>query len=321
MTSHNTPAEGLAVSHNLAPDDTLRKLIGTQRTIEIRNARGMPIHHTSYWEYPPATPTKNGSSVATIVLIHGFRGDHHGLLLIAARLPQYRLIVPDLPGFGTSPAFLRGQHNIEAYAEWLKAFVGAVSEADHALYLLGHSFGSIICSAAVAAGLRPDKLFLVNPIGAPALSGPRGVLTRLAVFYYWLGAKLPQRLGYAFLTNRLITRLSSVAMVKTRDKQLRRWIHHQHDLYFSAFASREVVLESFRASVSHDVSEFAQDIPVSTVLIAADRDDITAISAQKKVARRFVRGKLEIIEGVGHLVHYEKPAVAAQIIRDFIEAP
>jgi hypothetical protein len=35
-------------------------------------------------------------------------------------------------------------------------------------------------------------VILVNPIGAPALEGPRGVLTRLAVLYYCLGARLPR---------------------------------------------------------------------------------------------------------------------------------
>jgi pimeloyl-ACP methyl ester carboxylesterase len=32
-------------------------------------------------------------------MIHGFRGDHHGLQLFADALPEYRVIIPDLPGF------------------------------------------------------------------------------------------------------------------------------------------------------------------------------------------------------------------------------
>ena len=70
--------------------------------------------------------------------------------------------------------------------------------------ILGHSFGSIVVAAAVAAGLQTSRVILVNPIGAPALEGPRGILTRLAVFYYWAGAKLPRRLGEALLRNGLI---------------------------------------------------------------------------------------------------------------------
>ena len=48
--------------------------------------------------------------------------------------------------------------------------------------LVGHSFGSIVVAATLAdAGapdaLHPDAVVLVNPIGQPALRGPRGIMT------------------------------------------------------------------------------------------------------------------------------------------------
>ena len=85
----------------------------------------------------------------------------------------------------------------------------------------------------------------MNPIGAPALEGPRGILTRLAVFYYWAGAKLPEGLGEALLRNGLIVRVMSVSMAKTRETELRRFVHDQHDTYFSRFADRDVLHDAF----------------------------------------------------------------------------
>ncbi len=292
--------------------------------MSVTDQAGNVVSETPYWEYHPSID--NTTPAPTIVMVHGFRGDHHGLLLIAAHLPEFRIIVPDLPGFGVSSPFVTGEHDLAAYSEWLAAFVADVRAPDSPLYVLGHSFGSIVSSAAVTRALGtatlgdslPDKLVLVNPIGAPALSGPRGVLTRLAIFYYWAGAKLPEKLGYTILTSRLITRIASIAMAKTRDTALRRWIHHQHDMYFSAFANRSVVLESFTASVSHDVSEFAPQITVPTLLIAADRDDITALPSQERLFTRFKDAQLRVISRVGHLVHYEKPAEAARLIREFL---
>jgi len=73
-------------------------------------------------------------------------------------------------------------------------------------------------------------------------------------------------------------RVMSVTMAKTRDPELRRFIHDQHDRYFSAFADRDVVLEAFEASVSHDVREYAARIPTRTLLIAAERDDISSVA-------------------------------------------
>ncbi|MGN6200707.1 alpha/beta fold hydrolase [Humibacter sp.] len=272
---------------------------------------------TWFWEYG------DQDAATTIVLVHGFRGDHHGLEPIAARLQEFRVIVPDLPGFGDSEP-LEKTHDIDGYAAWLQGFLAVVAPAGR-FVLLGHSFGSIVVSAMLARqasddakGPRPDLVVLVNPIGAPALKGPRAVFTGLAIFYYWLGATLPERLGFGLLRNALIVRVMSEAMAKTKDRPLRRWIHDQHARYFSAFASRGVVLEAFRASVSHDVSEYASSIGVPVLLIAADRDDITPLQAQHRLQTLFPDASLHVVHGVGHLVHYEAPDDAADSIRGFL---
>lgn len=267
---------------------------------------------TSYWEYgsPGDSPT--------VVMVHGFRGDHHGLEPVVAHLEGVHVLSPDIPGFGESEP-LAGTHDIEGYATWLNDFI-SVLDLPEPPVILGHSFGSIVVAAALAhTPLRAPKVILVNPIAAPALAGPRGILTRLAVFYYRMGAWLPERLGFALLRNRAIVRVMSETMAKTKDRGLRRWIHNQHDLYFSAFGNRAVVLEAFRASVGSDVSEFAADIVDRTLLIAADQDDITPVAAQHELVKRFPDATLEILPGVGHLIHYEVPEEAAGLIRSFLD--
>ena len=268
---------------------------------------------TRYWDYG------DEDADTTLVLVHGFRGDHHGLEPVVAQLDGMRLVSPDLPGFGASTPMTEAAHDIEGYARWLRAFVAALGPSGRVV-LLGHSFGSIVVSAALAdpATPRPDAVVLVNPIGQPALHGPRGILTRLAIFYYWLAAVLPERLGFALLRNRVIVRVMSIAMAKTKEPALRRWIHGQHDSYFSAFSDRRVVLEAFRASVSHDVSEFAARIPERTLLVAAVDDDITPIAAERRLRGLFPDARLVEIEGVGHLIHYEKPLEAARAIEEFL---
>ena len=270
---------------------------------------------TRYWEYGDA------AAPVTIVMVHGFRGDHHGLEAVVAQLDGLHVISPDLPGFGESAAFATLPHNIDSYALWLAEFITLLALPGRVV-VLGHSFGSIVVAAAAAApaGLPTDDLVLVNPIAAPALSGPRGILTRLAVFYYWLAATLPERLGFALLRNRLIVRVMSITMAKTRSRQRRRWIHNQHDRYFSAFADRTVVLEAFTASVSNDVSEFAGAIGTRTLLVAAEKDDITPVAAQVRLRDRFPDAQLRVLPGVGHLIHYEVPEDAARELRAFLAA-
>ena len=266
---------------------------------------------TAFWTYGEA------DSTVTVLLVHGFRGEHHGLEPVLAFLPGMRVIAPDLPGFGESAPFENVEHSTDSYAAWLIEFARALDLGPD-LVVIGHSFGSIVSAAAVAAGLPLSRLILINPIAAPALTGPRGIATRLAVFYFWLGSVLPERAGYALLTNRLIVRVSTGSMIKTKTTALRRWINDQHDRYFSVFASRRVVLESFRASVSSDVSTYAASITTPTLLVAADRDDITALPAQYRLQKLFPNARLAVIKGVGHLIHYEKPREAAAAIKDFL---
>lgn len=264
---------------------------------------------TAYWVYGPA------EAVETIVAVHGFRGDHHGLEPVVAQLPDVRMVMPDLPGFGETAPIPDRAHDLDLYARWLREFAAAAAPG---ATLLGHSFGSIVVSAAVAGGLDTERVVLVNPIGAPALEGPRGILTRLAVLYYRAGARLPRAAGEALLRNGLVVRVMSASMAKTRDRELRRFVHDQHDTYFSRFADRDVLHDAFVASVSHDVREYAPHIAQPTLLVAADRDDITPIEAQRHLAALFPDAELVEIVGVGHLVHYEKPVPAAEAVRRFL---
>jgi len=275
---------------------------------------------TRFWDYgDPDADT-------TLVLVHGFRGDHHGLEPVVAQLRGVRMVSPDLPGFGESTPMTEAAHDIDGYGRWLREFVAGLElPAGGRVVLLGHSFGSIVVSGSLAStasvAARPDAVVLVNPIGQPALEGPRGIFTRLAIFYYWLAAALPERLGFGLLRNRVIVRVMSMAMAKTRDASLRRWIHDQHDRYFSAFSDRRVVLEAFRASVSHDVSEYAARIPERTLLVAAEKDDITPIEAEFRLQTLFPDAELVVIPDVGHLIHYETPVSAAEAIERFLGEP
>ncbi|RFA13048.1 alpha/beta hydrolase [Subtercola boreus] len=278
---------------------------------------------TELWSYGPSDTDAVADTM--IVMVHGFRGDHHGLEPLVAQFPEYRSVLADLPGFGIStPLDANGalgvRHDIHGYSAWLRELVQrlGIDRTTTRLVVLGHSFGSIIVSAALSEGLEADDVVLVNPIAAPALSGPRGILTRLAVFYYRMGAWLPERPGFAWLRLRLVTRFISITMAKTRDAGLRRWIHNQHDQFFGAFSNRRVVLDAFEASVSNDVSEYASRITPPTLLVASDRDDITPVSAQKRLVEAIPDARLVVLEGVGHLVHYEKPREAAQAIEAFL---
>ena len=274
----------------------------------------------SYWSYEPV---RANPGMRTVLVIHGFRGDHHGLLRVADQLPDMRLIMPDLPGFGSSAAFSGnergGGHSVDRYGRFIGDFMAALGLGPETV-LLGHSFGSIIAghfAAAHPGAVR--ELILINPIAAPALEGPKGLMTKLAVLYYEAAARLPRRPGLALLRSRLIVRVMSEAMAKTRDKDLRRFVHAQHSAYFSAFASRDSLLEAFKASVGSNVSEVAGELRLPVLLIAGEKDEIALLPDARKLVALLPDGTLEVIPGVGHLIHYETPEPAAGFIRRFLK--
>lgn len=268
---------------------------------------------TRYWDYGPL------DAPVTIVAVHGYRGEHHGLEPVVAHLDGIRVIGPDLPGFGESTPLTESDHSVEGYGRWLAAFVRALDLASPPV-ILGHSFGSIVASHAVAQGLETPKLILLNPIAAPALKGPNAFMTRLTLLWYRIGHALPERAGSAWLGNRAIVRFMSGLLAQTEDAQLRRWVHDQHRTYFSRYSDRDTVVEGFRASIGSDVSEVARELTMPTLLVGASNDPITTVAAYQRLHEAIPGSTLHIIQGVGHLIHYEKPREAAEQIMAFVAA-
>lgn len=308
---------------------------------------------TRYWQYGKGM---NGGTFPEgsypVLLVHGFRGDHHGLEIIANYLlkliPNVSIISPDLPGFGRSADLpenaqgknTQGEDNINAYVAWLNDFVEHINPAREdaprlPLHVVGHSFGSIVTSAFAAA--HPNSLALlslINPISEPALEGSQRVASRLASLYYRAGAALPEKIGYPLLRSQLITRASSEVMMRTKDKAMRRFINGQHAAYFGSFGSRRGVLSAYEASIMHTAAEYAAAIRVPVQMLVAEDDDLgtpetaramyATLTSRSLPASRDLpasttgaRERLDMIPEVGHLIHYETPRRAAELIADF----
>jgi pimeloyl-ACP methyl ester carboxylesterase len=292
--------------------------LGARTSRHTLMLRGTEVH---YWDYAPVEPSGSGEATgktATILVAHGFRGDHHGLERLVEALPQFHFIMPDLPGFGSSAAMAAGEHDVEQYSGFVGDLLAALALGPETV-LLGHSFGSIVASHFTAGHVeRISSLILINPIAAPALAGPKAVLSKLAAFYYLAAAKLPAKMGNALLRNALIVRLMSITMAKTKDKALLKFIHDQHSAYFSIFANRDMLLQAFRASIGGNVRQFASRLRLPVLLVAGAEDEIAPLPDQHRLMEVLPDAQLSVIPGVGHLIHYETPEPAAAAIADFL---
>lgn len=278
------------------------------KTLEKQIAiQGSKVH---FWVHHPEKST-------TIMMIHGFRGTHMGLQKIIDALPNVRVVIPDLPGFGRSSP-LGKRHTIRAYSDFAVEFIQRLGLRQP--ILLGHSFGSIV--AADLAARHPElikKLILVNPIADNPDSGSRKLAAQSIGLYYWLGQKLPKRLGENLLRNRHLILASSKVMTKTTDEKLKAEIHAAHLRNFGSFADRDVLAQVFTASTKANVLQYANKIKLPTLLVAGSIDDIAPLSAQYALRAQLTDGTLTIIDNVGHLVHYEAPKQAAASIAQFVK--
>jgi pimeloyl-ACP methyl ester carboxylesterase len=269
---------------------------------------------TRYWFYPA-----NQAGAQTLIFIHGYRGNHHGLEAIAGALPDFNIVIPDLPGFGLSTPFA-GEHTVASYVLWLNKFIGHIAKELSLVtkpVLVGHSFGSILAAACAAETTAISHLVLINPVSAPALEGPKGALTQLVKLMFWLSGALPLKAGLAMLKSWPMVRGMSIVMTKSWNRELRRWVHAQHDANFNDFANRRVAIEGYNASISNNVGDYAPAFTVPTTLIIGAKDDITSVKQQEAMAATIsVDWTLTNLRGVGHLTHYEKPFDVASAIRE-----
>lgn len=288
------------------------------------------------WHYTPESTADHLAPSAPLVMVHGFRGDHHGLALIADCLPELELYLPELPGFGHSPAFPQAEHSVENYAAVVgKAMTQLGVIPDDGTHrhgasrptLVGHSFGSVVAShLAAQSPSRWEGLALLNPICEPALSADGSVfervLARVAQGYYEVSAAVPERLGMALLGSPVVVWITGTVMTKTQDRRTLAYLHDQHHQYFSAFDTRQVLVESYRASTSGTVLDVADQLELPVLLVAGAQDELGSVAGQEHLAERVGEVsptvRLEMLNGVGHLVHYERAPQTARLLQEFV---
>ncbi len=137
-----------------------------------RWSAGLALHHAEVaghrWAYvereaaDPAAPT--------VVMIHGFTGSKENWYPLAMRLrDRYRLVIPDLPGWGASERKPGEDYGFATQNRRVAGFIAqAARRPGSPLVLLGHSMGGGI--VALTAAERPD---LVDRVGLIDAAGVR----------------------------------------------------------------------------------------------------------------------------------------------------
>ena len=286
------------------------------------------VHPVKLWVHSPAEPQTLRRP--PLLLVHGFRGDHHGLEFLAAYCSNYPVVIPDLPGFGATAPLPDGL-TLDGYKDILMSLITHLTREHQAKpILIGHSFGSIL--AAHTAATFPNsihRLGLLAPITDLHDFPLTRIMTWLTRQYYRIGAALYMARKYcagtrmassmarSLLSSPVIVRAMSEAMATTRDPGLRACIHHQHAQFFSSFADPVSLNQACAIALDYTVNDVAERLPEATIICAGDSDAIVPLPTVHTLIRRMHSPAVHIYPGVGHLLHYERPeAMAHDIIHD-----
>lgn len=235
------------------------------------------------------SPRKKNS----LVILHGWGLEGEKYRKLAELLSSdYKVIVPDLPGFGKT-AEPKTPYRVSNYVADLKTFLKQqeVQEA----HFIGHSFGG-----RVLMKLANDDPKLVKSL---VLTGAPGVeafdLKRsLKRFLYWTAAKCFKLFGW----------LPPVKKLKQR-------FYAQRDYGKVDGVMKKTFLKIIRERLDKEAKQIQQP----TLLLWGRRDQMAPVEDAQKMLKIIPHSYLKIFTKVGHKLPYEKPYEFAREVQQFLE--
>ena len=251
--------------------------------------------------------TVNGLSVSyvdegsgpVVLLVHGWGAPAETYRLIIDHLrTRFRVVAPDLPGFGGSqePPV---PWTPDDFADFLQAFAAGLGITEMAA-VIGHSNGGrVLLKWITRAGLpvRIAKMVLMDAAGLPPHRKPS---------YY---VKV-----YTFKTVKTLVRLPG----------LRRLFPHAEEKARARFGSADykaaspVMRRSMSLALQEDLTPLLPQVPVPTLLFWGERDTATPLSDGRKMEKAIPDAGLVIVKGAGHFAFAENFPLCARVLDSFL---
>jgi pimeloyl-ACP methyl ester carboxylesterase len=224
----------------------------------------------SLWDERPA-----------IVLVHGLGVSTRYFMPLANKLARhYRVLAPDLPGFGhsTKPPYIM---NLPEHAHVLVDWMSAM-DLERAVFL-GNSLGcQVVMELAIRHRQRIERGILVSPTIAPSIRTAPQLAMR------WL-LELPREITHGHLL--------------MRD-------------YYDAGPRR--FLRTFQYALRDEVEQKLDQIETPMLIIRGERDPLVPQKWVERMARELPQADLVVVSGKGHTVHFTAHDRVAALVREYL---
>jgi pimeloyl-ACP methyl ester carboxylesterase len=242
-----------------------------------------------------------------VLLVHGFAADKDNWTLFAQHLPKaWRLIAPDLPGFGESPFRAQARYDVAAQAERLHGLLEQLGAGP--VHAVANSMGGHV--AAALALLHPEDVRSLSLFNAAGVEQPRPTATALAIARGENPLVVGDEAGYQ--------RLMGLVFV--------------HPPELPGFVTRHFLEEAVRGRprferIFADLQAAPMpldgrlgEIRVPALILWGASDQLIDVSAASTFAAGLKRSRTVLLEDCGHAPMLERPQESAAHLVAFLDA-
>ena len=245
-----------------------------------------------------------------LVMVHGFTGSKENWYPLAQRLRgRYRLLIPDLPGWGESQRRAGGDYGFVAQSARLARFIEQVARPRGGrVVLLGHSMGGGI--AALTAARYPRD---VDRVGLLDAAGVRFRDNRFGV------EVLAGRNPFAVEDTGSLQRYLDTVFFDAAAKPAIPW--PADDIYIARRKRDATFEQSVLGRIGRGPERFlpgdaAAQIRQPVLLLWCRQDAVIDSSAMALYAARMPQARQVLLDGCGHMSLVERPDAVAQAVTE-----
>jgi pimeloyl-ACP methyl ester carboxylesterase len=247
-----------------------------------------------------------GGDGEPVVLLHGFGASADSWNRFAKPLTKhYRVIAPDLPGWGASTRVETASYGYPAQVERLHQFLSQLKLGR--VHLVGHSMGGFLSSAYAAR--YPNEVITLGLIAPHGMVEPEpSELARsVAQGDNWLVASTPQE--FDRLLNKVFTKRPYTP------KSVLRYLAN-HTIRNSAKSS-----QIFEEMQTNDplLAERLPKILAPTLIVWGDQDRVLHVSCADLFNQGIKNSEVLVIRGSGHMPLVENARACATAWLAFVE--
>ena len=246
-----------------------------------------------------------------LVLVHGLGASSFSWRDNLAPLSRhFRVLAPDLPGHGHTPAYLGGDFRLETLAQGVSHFLDRQGVDKAAL--AGNSLGGGL--ALFLAREYPERF------PALVLLAPAAALQRLPRVFALLGLPVIGLLAAALLGSWILPRALRIAYY--RPELITPAVIAGYAPTFRPWANRLALRQICRQASHWPPSRIEALLPAirqPTALIWGDQDRILPVSQAYWLKGRLPQAEMQILPEVGHAPQEEVPDTVNKIIIAFLE--